>query len=223
MIDHWYITVEAVHDFQWILGLPQAKDGPLFDRAAKELAKICEGAVLKREAIPPSYTQQWQAKTKIGGKSTRLELAVSTRKRPEGDAPQLVRVRNRGSQSKGAAQKNREQFQQKHGLNGHGKVSPRPQAATQSQSQLQPQAKPLPSPPASSQDPKDPARQFVYNDQGVHLLHPCGERTLCGDVSEGDPALGLEPCMPAKSRVVSCKRCAEVIELCRGVEVKGAG
>lgn len=84
----WYITVAAVLEYQAICGRPERRDGPEFDRAAKELEQLCESAERKKTGL-------WQAKTKLGGRTERIELHVSTRKRPEGDLPQLVRVRLR--------------------------------------------------------------------------------------------------------------------------------
>ena len=95
MIEHWYITVKAVHDFQRIVGLPQADDGPLFDRAAKELGELCEAAELKKDIGPGQTSQIWQVKMTLRGRVERLELYVRPAPRSEGDMPQLVRVRHK--------------------------------------------------------------------------------------------------------------------------------
>lgn len=96
MIEHWYITVAAVHDFQRVCGLPIADDGELFDGPAKRLDMLCrEGA--KYKSTTRDGTEIWQAKTPISGKMWRLELYVRRQERAEGHAPQLVRVRSKGS------------------------------------------------------------------------------------------------------------------------------
>lgn len=89
----WYVTVAAVHEFQGIAGLPAAADGPLFDRAAKELSQACESATLWRDE---GHRQIYRAKVQLSGRVVRLELYVSLQQRPEGDLPQLVRVRSKG-------------------------------------------------------------------------------------------------------------------------------
>lgn len=60
-------------------------------------------------------------------------------------------------------------------------------------------------------------KQFVENKDGVHLCSLNGY-TLCGDALEGDT--DIEPCGETRKRVVTCSRCIEVIQLCRGVHTK---
>lgn len=62
---------------------------------------------------------------------------------------------------------------------------------------------------------------FVENDQGVHLLNPICEYTLCGDALEGDGFSGEDNKIKAvkntKKKTVTCPRCIEIIKACRGV------
>lgn len=104
MIEHWYITVAAVKQWQQICGIPQADDGPLFDRAAKELDAVCQEARLVRAAGESSRDAAlYRATAVIRGRRYLLDLYVAEGPRPEGDAPQLVRVRvKRGPRSGGS-------------------------------------------------------------------------------------------------------------------------
>lgn len=64
-------------------------------------------------------------------------------------------------------------------------------------------------------------KEFKENLAGVHLMHALnGEFTLCGDawgahMSERDWADG--ELVATTKRVVTCARCCQVIDLCRGV------
>lgn len=102
MIEHWYITVAATREWLYICGMSPLAKGETFDRAAKELDLICrESARLKKDE---GHRQIYEAKTVIGGKIARLEIYVSLAKRPEGDAPQVVRVRRKGGSRSGRPQ-----------------------------------------------------------------------------------------------------------------------
>lgn len=92
MIESWYITGAAVREYQAICGIPETDEGPLFDRCAVELERACETARLYKDEGP---RQIWISKATIRGRRVRLELYVSLAHRPEGDAPQLVRVRRK--------------------------------------------------------------------------------------------------------------------------------
>lgn len=56
---------------------------------------------------------------------------------------------------------------------------------------------------------------FVETSDGVHFVS-FAEYTLCGDALEGLD--GLEECRDTTKRTVTCRKCIEVIELCRGVK-----
>lgn len=76
---------------------------------------------------------------------------------------------------------------------------------------------------ASSRSLDRPVRQFVENREGVHLCN-VAEYTLCGDALEGD-GIGLgDEFIPrsekTQKRVVTCPRCTEIIEMCRGVKCR---
>jgi len=63
----------------------------------------------------------------------------------------------------------------------------------------------------------DSADKFIEAEGVVHLT--LGEFTLCGDAFDmGSHEPGYE-WKPARSKAVSCKRCAAIIELCRGVRI----
>jgi hypothetical protein len=62
-------------------------------------------------------------------------------------------------------------------------------------------------------------KQFCVNAEGVHLIG-FAEYTMCGCALEGDPDNDLEETHPTKSRVVTCPRCIDVIETCRGVRTR---
>lgn len=93
----WYISAAAVKQFMSIMGYVGSTDDPVFDRAAIELEDACEQARLARDADDKSPYQQWRVKWTVRGKRSRLELIVSTEKRPEGPLPQLIAVRNKGA------------------------------------------------------------------------------------------------------------------------------
>jgi len=60
---------------------------------------------------------------------------------------------------------------------------------------------------------------FIENNDGVHVEN--GEFTLCGDSFDIGSTEG-EACgdtRPTKKRRVTCKRCAEIILICRGVQI----
>jgi hypothetical protein len=64
-------------------------------------------------------------------------------------------------------------------------------------------------------------REFVEADALVHLVNSEGgsEHTLCGDafdLASDEAGYAWEP---AKTRKVSCPRCAGIIRLCRNVRI----
>lgn len=99
-----YITVRAVKEWMAIVGSSPADDGQDFDDAALELeALLADSRVVAagpnaRETGPTAgaLVERRITKTQIDGKMHRIELYVSYAKRPEGDLPQLVRVRDKG-------------------------------------------------------------------------------------------------------------------------------
>ncbi len=94
MISRWYVTVAAVQDFLRICGAAPVRDGPLFDGAAKELDAACESARLVRAAGESSRDAAiYRANVPIRGTGHLIDLYVAEALRPEGDLPQLVRVR----------------------------------------------------------------------------------------------------------------------------------
>ena len=68
-------------------------------------------------------------------------------------------------------------------------------------------------------------RQYVENAEGVHLMH--GEFTLCGDsfdiASTEEPEDHDGELLETHKRTVTCDRCIDVIDLCRGVRIKRQG
>ena len=92
----FYISAAAVREYMRICGLPDATDGPAFQRAEQELAALCDDARLAKDVGPGQDCQQWRVKSTVRGKRTRLELLVSLSERSEGDLPQLIFVRNKG-------------------------------------------------------------------------------------------------------------------------------
>lgn len=93
----WYITVEAVCQYMDIQGYRGDSDSLEFFRAESELAGLCEQAEFKKDwAHDGKPRQLWQVRADVRGKRQRIELTVSTEPRPEGDLPQLVRVRLKG-------------------------------------------------------------------------------------------------------------------------------
>jgi len=61
---------------------------------------------------------------------------------------------------------------------------------------------------------------FAENLDGVHLMN--GEFTLCGDsfdIAETEDDFTAGSIRSTTKRTVTCRRCAEIIYLCRGVRV----
>jgi len=102
MIQGWYVTVQAVREYMAIAGLPAQDEGPLFARAAAELERACDEARLKKAAKEKNRMAAiYEVKVTIRGRRVRLELYVAEQPRPEGDQPQLVRVREKGGGHQG--------------------------------------------------------------------------------------------------------------------------
>lgn len=60
---------------------------------------------------------------------------------------------------------------------------------------------------------------FIENAEGVHLMG-ITEFTLCGDAFDiGETESDATPLKPTQKRTVTCLRCAQIINLCRGVRV----
>lgn len=91
----WYVSAAAVREYAAICGYDIADgDGPGWDRAERELISATHSANYVGEG---SGTQQiYRVTCQCGPRRTRLEFTVSTDKRPEGELPQLVRVRDKG-------------------------------------------------------------------------------------------------------------------------------
>lgn len=63
-------------------------------------------------------------------------------------------------------------------------------------------------------------REFVEAEELVHLVNSeGGEHTICGDAFDLASDIDGYEWTPAKSRTVSCPRCARVIQLCRNVRI----
>lgn len=93
----WYISAAAVKQYMSIMGYESDYDGPIFDAAAIELEKLCDESRLAKDIGPGQESQLWRVKATVRGRRTRLELVVSLSRRAEGDAPQLIAVRNKGA------------------------------------------------------------------------------------------------------------------------------
>lgn len=61
------------------------------------------------------------------------------------------------------------------------------------------------------------SERFTENKDGVHLMHPDGEYTLCGDALDIGSEQGEESMCPTEKTTVSCVRCVEIIDACRFV------
>jgi hypothetical protein len=94
MIEHWYITVAAVRQWMEICRIPPQDDGPLFDGAACTLDQLCQEArMVKAADETDTGAALYRATTRIRGRSAQIDLYVTEQPRPEGNHPQLVRVR----------------------------------------------------------------------------------------------------------------------------------
>ena len=60
--------------------------------------------------------------------------------------------------------------------------------------------------------------RFAKNNDGVHLLSPDGEYGVCGDAMDIGSERGCENMVLTEESVVTCSRCKEMIEVCRGVK-----
>lgn len=92
----WYISATAVKQYMAICGYEGSPDGPIFDRAAIELERLCDESRLAVDIGPGQVSQLWRVKATVRSKRTRLELVVSVEHRKEGPLPQLIAVRNKG-------------------------------------------------------------------------------------------------------------------------------
>lgn len=97
MIESWYISGTAVRQFMGLCYLPDQEEGPIFDRCAVELERLCEDAHKHDEKIIGGVSRErWRVNASLGNRGkVRLELIVDPRPREEGDAPQLIAVLDR--------------------------------------------------------------------------------------------------------------------------------
>lgn len=67
-----------------------------------------------------------------------------------------------------------------------------------------------------------PTREYVENEEGVHLLMPdnCTIYTMCGIEYEAAENAGFKKTI---AQVVTCSACCEVIIHCRGVLIDTTG
>ncbi len=56
--------------------------------------------------------------------------------------------------------------------------------------------------------------KLMTNKDGVHLIGPAGEYALCGDAIDIGSEKGEEDMRDTTVGTVTCKRCAEVLNLC---------
>lgn len=61
------------------------------------------------------------------------------------------------------------------------------------------------------------AKEFGENSDGVHLMW--GEYGVCGDAFDINAVDDATEIKPTTKKVVTCRRCAQVIRECRGVRV----
>lgn len=61
--------------------------------------------------------------------------------------------------------------------------------------------------------PKDKSIEFVEDDEGVHIMNPNDEGTLCGTFPGNEP-----PYMPTRKRTVTCRQCARTIHALQGLK-----
>ena len=66
-------------------------------------------------------------------------------------------------------------------------------------------------------------KRYGLNNEGVHLIGAFSDYTLCGDALEGDGPNGLEEVVNVARGPVTCERCIEIIEHCRGVRTQKGG
>lgn len=83
----WYLSARAVRDYMRIAGLADTDDA--FDDAALELGRLCQSARFRKTY---GRFEEWRVKAILLGKTRRLNLSVSTERREEGHADQLVAV-----------------------------------------------------------------------------------------------------------------------------------
>ncbi|MBN1610856.1 MAG: hypothetical protein JW940_29765 [Polyangiaceae bacterium] len=90
----WYLSARAVRDYLVLTGR-DPKDEDAFASGEDELAELVRRAQFVR--TQDNGLQQWR----LTG-TPRLRLLVSTRARPEGNLPQLVRVLPKHAGGRGA-------------------------------------------------------------------------------------------------------------------------
>jgi hypothetical protein len=88
MAYRWYLSAAAVREYAAAARLPIDDGGPRWLAAEQAVAAICDRA---RLAVEEPHRQFYGT-----GRPERWELTVSTTPRPEGNLPQLVRVRMKG-------------------------------------------------------------------------------------------------------------------------------
>lgn len=95
----WYLSAAAVRSYLQLAGLEDDDGGPQWAQAERELAAHCDAAHLVREE-PARQRQDWRTgRVQVGGRPQRLDLIVSTARRPEGPLPQLISVRAKGARN----------------------------------------------------------------------------------------------------------------------------
>ncbi len=66
-------------------------------------------------------------------------------------------------------------------------------------------------------------RFFEENSERVHIMSPLnGEYTLCGDAFDGFQD-EMEGTAKTEKRIVTCRDCIKIIDLCRGIKTKREG
>ena len=94
----WYISVSAVRDYLWLLGRPDATDGPDFDRAENELIEIATARA--QNGTPPKQMDNGLLQYRLGRAHGRMALIVGPGERSK---PALVAVEsgNAGGRGRG--------------------------------------------------------------------------------------------------------------------------
>lgn len=91
----WYLSARAVREYLALMRRKDDDGGPEWSRAEDELRAMAENC-LERERTGIRLPRPHRGKPDLivyrGPSPLRLQLIVSTTKRPEGDLPQLVSV-----------------------------------------------------------------------------------------------------------------------------------